>query len=327
MARIFITARFDREVLARLRKDHEITFESWRQTGIFPTGDQLVERLNGGEYDIYVNEGDKVPASVIKRLEATRLICVARGTPDNVDITAATGAGIIVTHAPGRNAIAVAKFTIGLILDRVRHYTRGNHMVMTRTWEFRRFEEIEGIELNGRTIGLIGVGHIGQEVAKRLRAFNMRILGFDPYVDPKTAASAGVELVDLDFLMRESDFVSIHAAVTPETRGLIGEREIELMKPTAYFINTARAIITDEQALYEALRDGHIAGAALDVFMEEPVTPDHPFATLDSVLITPHLGGATKEVVTNHSLMIEGDIQAYVGGQCPPHAKNPEAWT
>jgi D-3-phosphoglycerate dehydrogenase len=326
MAKVFVTARFDGEVLAWLRRDHEITFGSWRDTGLFPTGDELVERLNGGAHDIYVNEGDKVPASVIERLETTRLICVARGTPDNVDITAATEAGILVTNAPGRNAVAVAEFTIGLILDRIRHITLSNHMVMARTWQFRRFEEIEGIELNGRTIGLVGVGYIGQEVAQRLRAFNMRVLGYDPYVDPEIAASAGVELVGLDRLMRESDFISIHAAVTPETKGLIGEREIALMKPTAYFINTARAIITDEQALHAALRDGRIVGAALDVFLEEPVTPDHPLAMLDNVLVTPHLGGATREVVTNHSLMIERDIQAYVAGRRPPHAKNPEVW-
>lgn len=326
MARIFITARFDRDVLECLRDDHEITFESWRETGVFPTGDELVERLNGGAYEIYVNEGDKVPANVIERLDATRLICVARGTPSNVDIPAATRAGILVTNAPGRNAIAVAEFTIGLIIDRIRHITRGNRMVMTRTWEFRRFEEIEGIELNGRTIGLVGVGHIGQEVAKRLRAFNMRLLGYDPYLDPEVACSVGVELTELDRLMRESDFVSIHAPVTPETKGMIGEREIGLMKPTAYFINTARAIITDEQALYEALRDGRIVGAALDVFLEEPVTPDDPLATLDNVLVTPHLGGATREVVTNHSLMIETDIRAYAAGRCPLHIKNPEAW-
>lgn len=326
MARILITARFDSESVARLRREHEVTFESWQDTSVFPTGDVLAGRLNDGGYDIYANEGDKVPASVIEQLRVTRLICVARATPDNVDVAAATRAGIVVTNSPGRNAIAVAEYTIGLMLDLLRHITASNRTVMADAWEFRRFSELEGSELKGRTAGLVGVGAIGREVARRLRAFEMRIVGYDPYADAALAASAGVELVSLDQLLGESDVVSIHAAVTPETREMIGAREIARMKPTAYFVNTARAAITDERALYEALRDRRIAGAALDVFVDEPVTRENPLATLDNVLVTPHLGGATREVVTNHSRMIEEDVRAYVGGRCPPRAVNPEAW-
>jgi D-3-phosphoglycerate dehydrogenase len=326
MARILITARFDRESVARLRREHEVTFESWQDTGLFPTGDVLAGRLNDGGYDVYVNEGDKVPASVIEQLRVTRLICVARATPDNVDVAAATRAGIVVTNSPGRNAVAVAEYTIGLMLDLLRHITASNRIVMADAWEFRRFSELEGSELKGRTAGLVGVGAIGREVARRLRAFEMRIVGYDPYADAALAASAGVELVSLDQLLGESDVVSIHAAVTPETREMIGAREIARMKPTAYFVNTARAALTDERALYEALRDRRIAGAALDVFVDEPVTRENPLATLDNVLVTPHLGGATREVVTNHSRMIEEDIRAYVGGRCPPRAVNPEVW-
>jgi len=326
MARIFITARFDREVVARLRGEHEVTFESWQDTGVFPTGDVLAGRLNDGGYGIYANEGDKVPAGVIEQLRVTRLICVARATPDNVDVAAATRAGIVVTNSPGRNAVAVAEYTIGLMLDLLRRITASNRMVMADAWEFRRFSELEGSELKGRTAGLVGVGAIGREVARRLRAFEMRIVGYDPYADAALAASAGVELVSLDQLLGESDVVSIHAAVTPETREMIGAREIARMKPTAYFVNTARAAITDERALYEALRDRRIAGAALDVFVDEPVTRENPLATLDNVLVTPHLGGATREVVTNHSRMIEEDMRAYVGGRCPPRAVNPEVW-
>jgi len=326
MARILITARFDRESVARLRGEHEVTFESWQDTGVFPTGDVLAGRLNDGGYDIYANEGDKVPASVIEQLRVTRLICVARATPDNVDVAAATRAGIVVTNSPGRNAVAVAEYTIGLMLDLLRRITASNRLVLADAWEFRRFSELEGSELKGRTAGLVGVGAIGREVARRLRAFEMRIVGYDPYADAALAASAGVELVSLDQLLGESDVVSIHAAVTPETREMIGAREIARMKPTAYFVNTARAAITDERALYEALRDRRIAGAALDVFVDEPVTRENPLATLDNVLVTPHLGGATREVVTNHSRMIEEDVRAYVGGRCPPRAVNPEVW-
>jgi D-3-phosphoglycerate dehydrogenase len=326
MVRILITARFDTEAVARLHQRHEVAFESWLDTGVFPTGDELVGKLNSGHYEIYVNEGDQVPANVIQRLQATRLICVARATPSNVDIAAATEAGIVVTNSPGRNAVAVAEYTIGLMIDLIRGIAFSNRMVLDGTWEFWRFRHLEGIELQGHTIGLVGVGHVGWEVAKRLKGFNMRILGYDPYVNPRLAAEVGVEMVSLDQLLRESDIVSIHAAATKGSQGLIGAREIALMKPSAYFINTARAMITDEQALYEALRDRRIAGAALDVFLDEPVQRDNPLATLDNVLVTPHLAGATREVIINHSRMIEEDIEAYVSGQCPPHAVNLRVW-
>jgi phosphoglycerate dehydrogenase-like enzyme len=326
MARILVTARFDENALARLSCSHEVSFDGWQDTGVFPTGGTLVKKLNDGRYRVYVNEGDLVPAAVIERLQYTRLICVARATPGNVDITSATGAGIVVTHTPGRNAVAVAEYTIGLILDLVRHISDSNRLVRDGDWLFQRFPEVEGLELEGRTLGLVGVGHVGREVARRLRAFNMHILGYDHCADAALTSSAGVQLVSLEQLMGESDFVSIHAAVTPETIGLIGAHELALMKPSAYFINTARAVITDEQALHTALRDRRIAGAALDVFVDEPVRCDHPLASLDNVLFTPHLAGATREVVTRHSHMIEQDIEAYVGGSCPPHAVNPEAW-
>jgi len=326
MVRILITARFDEQSVARLRQRHEVAFESWLDSGAFLAGDELVQKLNSGRYEIYVGEGAQVPAPVIQRLRATRLICVARATPSNVDITAATQARIIVTNTPGRNAVAVAEYTIGLIIDLIRGITLSSRLVRDGPRDSWPFRHLEGIELSGRTLGLVGVGHVGREVAKRLHGFGMRILGYDPHVDDGLAKAAGVELVSLDQLLRESDIVSIHAAVTEATHGLIGAREIALMKPTAYFVNTARAVITDEQALYLALRDKRIAGAALDVFLDEPLSGENPLATLDNVLATPHLAGATKEVIVNHSRMIEEDIKAYVSGRCPPHAVNPQVW-
>lgn len=327
MANIYITARFDEAALVGLRERHAVTYESWRDTGIFPTGQQLVERLNEESFEIYVNEGDKVPADVVAQLRTTRLICVARATPDNVDISAATRAGILVTRCPGRNAVAVAEYTIGVALCLARRIVQGNRMVLEGTWAFDRYDELEGFELCGRTFGIVGVGHVGRAVAQRLRAFKMSVLGFDPYVDPTLARSAGVELVSLDELLRTADFVSIHAAVTPETTGLIGAREIALMKPSAYLINTARAYIVDEGALYRALRRRRIAGAALDVFANEPVTRQDPLATLANVLTTPHMGGAARDVVSNHSHMIVRAIEDYVRGDVPLHAVNPEART
>jgi autoinducer 2 (AI-2) kinase len=325
MARVFVTARPGEQAVARLRAHHELTYQSWRATGVFPTGDPLVRRLNEGQFDVCANEGDRVPANVPTRLETVRPICVARAAPANVDLAAATAAGTSVTNAPGRNAIAVAEHTVGLLIWLIRWIARSTRLVLDDTWESSRYGELKAIELSGRTAGLVGVGHVGREVALRLRAFNVRILGYDPYADPALAASAGVELVGLERLMCESDVVSIHAAATSETEGLVSREMIWLIQPTAWFVTTARGPITDGHSPYDALRDQRIAGAALDVFEDEPFTRDNPLATLDNVLATTHLAGATCEVVANHSRIIERHIAEFLVGRCPSNTINPEA--
>jgi len=327
MTRVFITARFDLGVLAQLCERHDVVYESWTETGQFLPGEEVAQRLNSGKFEVYVVEGCRLRAKILEMLRYTRLVCVARGTPSNVEIEAATHLGIVVTNSPGRNAVAVAEYTVGLMLDLVRGITRSNRMVLTSTFDVRQKASYVGIELDGRTVGLVGVGRAGREVARRLRAFNVRVLGYDPYADPLVTKEAGVELVTLDYLLSVSDIVSVHAASTPETKGLMGADELALMKPTAYLVNTARGPIVDESALYEALYHGCIAGAALDVFAEEPVSRDNPLVALDRVLATPHLGGATAEVVVKHSRMIAEDIKTYASGQCPKRALNPEAWT
>jgi phosphoglycerate dehydrogenase-like enzyme len=181
------------------------------------------------------------------------------------------------------------------------------------------------MELAGKKAGLVGLGAVGREVARRLQVFDVEILAHDPYV---TVASApAVRLVSLDELLRNSDFVSIHCASTPETRGLIGTEQLALMKSTAFLINTARASIVDEAALTDALTTGRIAGAALDIFTIEPLPPHHPFLRLDNVVLTPHIGGAPADVIRRHSWTLTHDILRWQRGERPIHLLNPDVWS
>ena len=188
----------------------------------------------------------------------------------------------------------------------------------------RILTECKGTELWNKTVGLVGLGAIGRKVAARLKPFEMNLIAYDPYIDPKIPKELGIELVNLDELLIRSDFVSLHASVTPESRGMLGAREFNLMKPTAYFINTARAALIDETALYEALASHEIAGAGLDVFMDEPPPPDYPLLTLDNVVATPHIGGNTHEVVTRQSQIVTSDIMRVLRGERPLYVVNPE---
>ena len=182
-----------------------------------------------------------------------------------------------------------------------------------------------GWELEGKTVGIIGLGGVGFRVAKRLKfGFDAKILIYDPYVDEKKIKEVDGKRVDLETLLKESDLVSLHAKVTGENVGMIGEKEIKLMKPTAYFFNTARAALVDEDALFEALKEKRIAGAGLDVFGSEPVDSDNRFLVLDNVTVTPHVGGSTFDAEIRQSLMIAEDIEKYLNKKKPKFLKNPE---
>ncbi len=178
--------------------------------------------------------------------------------------------------------------------------------------------------LTGKTLGIIGLGAIGKEVAKRAACFKMKVIAYDPYVSEKEAKKVGAKLVDKDTLFREADFVSVHAKVTEETINLVGEKEFNLMKPTAFFINTARAALVDQKALYSALREKRIAGAALDVFENEPLKPDDPLLELDNVVLTPHIAGACEDNYKKASLIVTQGIKDYIEGRQPQYIINPE---
>jgi phosphoglycerate dehydrogenase-like enzyme len=281
----------------------------------------------GGEASLLVVEIETVDAAVLDALPDVRIVASARGVPTNVDLAAASARRVPVLHTPGRNAASVADFTIGLIVSQCRSLARGQDHLRRRGWLVGGelpYLHFRGPELAGRTLGLVGYGAVGREVARRAAGgFDMRVLVADPYV---TDAGHHAVVVALDHLLGESDIVSLHCPLTAETAGLIGAAELDLMGRDAILVNTARAGIVDEAALVAALTDGRIAGAALDVFWTEPLPADHPLLGLGNVTLTPHLAGASDDVVARHSAMIVDDVAAVLAGRRPRHLANPDAW-
>ncbi|HSH23677.1 MAG TPA: NAD(P)-dependent oxidoreductase [Acidimicrobiales bacterium] len=276
---------------------------------------------------LLVVEIETVDADVLAALPEVRIVASARGVPTNVDLAAASARGIPVLHTPGRNAASVADFTIGLVLAQCRSLARGQDHLRRVGWEVDGelpYLHFRGPELAGRTLGLVGYGAVGREVARRaMGGFDMRVLVSDPFVG---TVDPPVELVTLERLLVESDVVSLHCPLTPETAGLLGAAELAMMGPHAVLVNTARAGVVDEAALVETLVDQRIAGAALDVFWDEPLPRSHPLLTLDNVTLTPHLAGAADDVVTRHSAMIVADVAAVLGGRRPRFLANPDVW-
>jgi D-3-phosphoglycerate dehydrogenase len=251
--------------------------------------------------------------------ECPRLKIVARcGVGyDRIDLEAATQAGVIVTTTPGAMTDAVADYTMGLLLAMVRRIPEGDALMHTGGWG-----EYPGIQLPGKTLGLVGFGAIGQGVARRARGFDMRILAYDPPLANSGKAFDGVEFVDLDRLLAESDFVSVHAPAMPETKGMFNAERFARMKRTAYFINTARGVLVDEAALIDALEKGIIAGAAIDVYVNEPCPSDDPLRRAPRCLLTPHNAfNAVEAAELMSGLCAESIIEA-LRGRTPQRVLN-----
>jgi D-3-phosphoglycerate dehydrogenase len=269
---------------------------------------------NVDQFEILVVQFAPVSRWLIEAASSLKLIGVLRGGVENIDVAAATARGIAVLNTPGRNARAVAECTIGLILAEVRNIARSHALLVQGKWQ-RSFPNSDAIpELCGKTVGLVGYGAVGRLVAGYLHAFGSRILAYDPYFrgDPAPA-----EMTDLESLLRQSDVVSIHARLTPESHHLIGRRQLALMKPTAVLVNTARSGLVDEQALIDALRRRQIMGAALDVFDVEPLPADSPLLKLDNVTITPHLAGSTIDSFLNSPRMMAEHLRRLLMGEGP----------
>jgi D-3-phosphoglycerate dehydrogenase len=328
--RALITASFEPACLRRLERHMSVVHEDWkRDRKIYFDGAELAARIRAVEADVLIVEADLVHAEVFSSCRLAIVGC-CRGDPINIDRETATRLGVPIFFTPGRNADAVADLAVAFMLGLARHVFAVNHELKAGTLRFERtedylamYERYTGRELGGATVGVVGLGYVGRAVARRLHGFGSRILGYDPYA----GAIDGVTTVDLPTLVRESDFLSVHCAATEATRGLIGAAELATMKPGAYVLNLARASVVDEDALYEALVSGRLAGAALDVFGQEPVQPDNRFVGLPNVLVMPHLGGATVDVVRHQSEMIVECIEAYLAGRQPPYVWNPEVLT
>lgn len=238
---------------------------------------------------------------------------------DNIDVEACTKRGIYITYTPGVLSHAVAELTLGLMLCLSRRLIQADNHVRMEWAKPQRKKLVMGIDLYGKTLGIIGLGRIGYEVAFRAKAFGMKIIYFDIERKEKAEKILNAQYVDLETLLKNSDFVSIHTPLTPQTRGLIGEKELRLMKPTAYIINTARGPVVDEEALCKALREGWIAGAGLDVFIKEPLPLDNPLIKMENVILTPHIGTYTLETRRAMALKCIENVRAALEGRIPPN--------
>jgi D-3-phosphoglycerate dehydrogenase len=272
-----------------------------------------------GEAEILINHLAPVTAGMLGRLPRLRLIAVSRGGPVNIDLAAARGRRIAVVNTPGRNAAAVAEFTIGMILAQTRLITIGHAGLASGAWRGDLYRaDTTGDELAALTVGVVGYGQIGTRVVRLLHAFGCRTLVTDPYVRLSDEdRERGVRQVPLDTLLAESDVVSLHARVTPETTGFIGRRELGLMKRSAYLVNTARGPLVDYDALYAALARKQLRGAALETFAVEPVPPDLPLLRLPNVTLTPHIAGASLQTVRRSATMIAEEVRRYLAGVPP----------
>jgi len=256
------------------------------------TGAALQEALRAAE-GVIIRSGTRITAELLSDAGQLRAIVRAGVGVDNIDVAAATRKGIVVMNTPGGNTVSTAEHTITLLLALARHVPAADASIHQGKWERGKFV---GTQLAGKTLGIVGLGRVGREVARRAAGLDMKVIGYDPFLAPERAGQLGIESVpDLDQLLPRCDFLTVHTPLTEETRDLIGERELSKLRRGSRVLNCARGGIINEAALADALRSGHLAGAALDVFLDEPPAADHPLLQLPTVVVTPHLGASTVE--------------------------------
>ena len=277
-----------------------------------------LESIISGYDALIVRSQTRVTAEVIKAGKKLKVIARAGAGVDNIDVNEATEQGILVVNAPASNTIAVAEHVFGLMLALIRHIPQAHHTLKSGVWAKSEFM---GTELRGKTLGIIGLGRIGAEVARRARAFEMEVIAHDPFVTVDYARNLQVELVSLEKLLSESDFITLHSALTAETRGLIGAKEIALVKPTARIINCARGALIDEEALAKAIEEKKIAGAAVDVYCKEPAT-DCVLFKCGNVIHTPHIAASTTEAQTVAATTVVEQIVDVLNGRPPKYQVN-----
>ena len=342
----FITARIDKTQVDRLVSNgFEVEQGGFGLTGVKLTEAELIEKFKNIE--VAVVEFENITDVVLESAKNLKVVACLRNEPGaSLDIAAATKRGIPALFAPGRNAVAVAEYTLGLMISIARSIPTTHHLLrytdeltavtysdksgerknVTSEWSMdpgAPFQRFQGDELMGKTVGLVGAGFIGQEIAKRVAALGMKLIAFDPYAKADQLAKLSITSVALDELATQSDFVVMAAKVTPESTGLFGAKQFAAMKRSAYFINTARAALVDYDALFQALNENKIAGAGLDVYPTEPLPGDSPFRKLTNVVLSPHLAGATREVVEHHSKMVVDDLLGLLDGKVPTRIANP----
>jgi D-3-phosphoglycerate dehydrogenase / 2-oxoglutarate reductase len=314
-----VTAPFRGEGLSTLQRVADVVLDPWIDAPKLRLykAEQLAERVNNEGATILIVESDSVKGPVLEC--NLSIIGSCRGDPNNVDIEAATRAGIPVLRAPGRNADAVAEMTVALLFATNRFVVAGDRDVRAeQVYAGGKipYQRYRAWQLAGRTAGIVGLGAVGRATKWRLEGLGMKVIAYDPYNAEATHS--------LDDLLAEADVVTMHAMVTPETTGLIGRAQFQHMKQGAIYVNSARAALHDTDALVDALQSGHLAGAGLDHFQGEHVAKDHPLVAMDNVVLTPHIGGATYDTEANHSKLIADDVARILAGEKPVNCVNPE---
>jgi D-3-phosphoglycerate dehydrogenase len=266
-----------------------------------------------------------VHADLLRRAPNLLIVSSNGAGFDPVDVDACTAAGVLVVNQSGGNAHSVAEHTLGMMLCLAKRIVESDHVLRRERNVIRN--DLMGTEIRGKTIGIIGIGNVGRRIAELCNGlFGMTVLAYDPYLSASEIAARGGEKVELDDLLRRSDYVSLNCPLNKENRGMIGARQFALMQKHAYFVTTARGFIHDEKALTEALRNKTIAGAGLDVFDKEPPPPDHPLLQFDNVMVSPHTAGVTHEARQNMGKIAAEQVLDALDGKRPPRIINPEVW-
>ena len=279
--------------------------------------DELINII--GDYDaVVVRSETKITADVIQAGKKLQVIGRAGVGVDNIDVEAATKKGIVVVNAPTGNTISAAEHTLAMMLALARHIPQANTRLKGGEW---RRQDFMGTELRNKTLGIVGLGNVGSEVARRAKAFDMRLIAHDPFASVEYARNLGVALVNLDELLKEADFITMHTPLNEKTKGLINTKQLAMVKPSVRIINCARGGVIDEEALFNAVENGQVAGAAVDVFTEEPAKNNILFKS-DKILVTPHLAASTAEAQTGAALDVSDQVITVLNGKPARHAVN-----
>jgi D-3-phosphoglycerate dehydrogenase / 2-oxoglutarate reductase len=309
--RILVADPLAEDGVARLRESAEVEVRTKLPAA------ELIEAVAGADA-LVVRSETKVTEAVLEAGRSLKVVGRAGVGVDNIDLATATRKGILVVNAPRGNIVAAAEHAVALLFALARNVPQADASVRRGEWQRSRYT---GVEIRGKTLGIVGLGNIGSEVAKRAQGLEMEVIAYDPAVPPERAEQFNVELVPLEDLFRRSDFVSIHAPLVEGTRNLIGARVLALARPGARLVNAARGGIVDEAALYRALSDGTLAGAASDVFLQEPIG-ESPLLTLPNFIATPHIAASTVEAQASVAFDVAEEVLAVLRGELPRYAVN-----
>ncbi|MEA4811253.1 MAG: NAD(P)-dependent oxidoreductase [Anaerolineaceae bacterium] len=326
---IFASADLGDKSIEVLRSIRHLTYQNYLETGQILSGTELIQALKGAQ--IFITEMDVLDAATLSQLPDLRVVFVCRGNPVNIDIAACSAAGIPVINTPGRNADAVADLTLAYMLALLRrmpeaaaflHEPGGEAGDMGRMTQ--AFTGLRGDELWNKVVGLVGCGAVGRKVVERLLPFGAKVMVYDPFLDSDQISLLGASKSSLEQLITQSDIISLHTAVNPETENMFSTEAFAQMKHGVYFINTARAALVNQPAMLQALKNGKIKGAALDVFAEEPPAANDPLILLENVIATPHIGGNTNQLSEHQGMILIDDLNLLMRGLSPKHILNPE---